>query len=76
LLVRLKSGPILISGDTYHFTDQVKNRGVPKFNSNRADSLASMDRFDRIAHNLGAKVIIQHEPADIAKLPAFPMAAE
>jgi hypothetical protein len=35
-----------------------------------------MDRFDRIAKNLGARVIIQHEPADIAKLPAFPKAAQ
>jgi glyoxylase-like metal-dependent hydrolase (beta-lactamase superfamily II) len=76
LLVRLASGPVLLSGDTYHFAQQVKNRGVPSFNTDRADTLASMDRFDRIAANLNAKVIIQHEPADIAKLPAFPKAAE
>ncbi|HEX8381154.1 MAG TPA: N-acyl homoserine lactonase family protein [Allosphingosinicella sp.] len=76
LLVRLASGPVLLSGDQYHFTEQVKNRGVPPFNHDRSDTLASMDRFDRIAANLKAKVIIQHEPADIAKLPAFPKAAE
>ncbi len=75
LLVRLASGPVLLSGDAYHFTEQVENRGVPPFNHDRADSLASMDRFDRIARNLGARVIIQHEPADVAKLPAFPEAA-
>ncbi len=75
LLVRLASGPVLLTGDLYHFTEQVANRGVPPFNHNRADTLASMDRFDRIARNLGARVIIQHEPADIAKLPAFPEAA-
>jgi len=75
LLVRLASGPVLLSGDQYHFTEQVKNRGVPPFNHDRADTLASMDRFDRIAANLKAKVIIQHEPADIAKLPAFPKSA-
>ena len=76
LLVRLASGPVLLSGDQYHFTEQVANRGVPPFNHNRADTLASHDRFDRIAANLKAKVIIQHEHADIAKLPAFPRAAE
>jgi glyoxylase-like metal-dependent hydrolase (beta-lactamase superfamily II) len=76
LLVRLASGPVLLSGDQYHFTEQVKNRGVPPFNHDRADTLASMDRFDRIAANLKAKVIIQHEPADIAKLPAFPKSAK
>lgn len=75
LLVRLASGPVLLTGDLYHFTEQVANRGVPPFNHDRADTLASMDRFDRIARNLGARVIIQHEPADIAKLPAFPEAA-
>jgi glyoxylase-like metal-dependent hydrolase (beta-lactamase superfamily II) len=75
LLVRLASGPVLLTGDLYHFTEQVANRGVPPFNHDRADTLASMDRFDRIAKNLGAKVIIQHEAADIAKLPPFPKAA-
>jgi N-acyl homoserine lactone hydrolase len=76
LLVRLASGPVLLSGDQYHFTEQVRNRGVPSFNHDRADTLASSDRFDRIAANLKAKVIIQHEPADIAKLPAFPKSAK
>jgi glyoxylase-like metal-dependent hydrolase (beta-lactamase superfamily II) len=76
LLVRLASGPVLLTGDLYHFTEQVANRGVPPFNHNRADTLASMDRFDRIARNLGARVIIQHEAADVAKLPAFPRAAQ
>jgi len=76
LLVRLASGPVLLTGDLYHFTEQVENRGVPPFNHDRADTLASMDRFDRIARNLGARVIIQHEPADVARLPAFPRAAE
>jgi glyoxylase-like metal-dependent hydrolase (beta-lactamase superfamily II) len=75
LLVRLASGPVLLSGDQYHFAEQVPNRGVPIFNTNRADTLASHDRFDRLAANLRARVIIQHEPADIAKLPPFPEAA-
>lgn len=72
LLVRLASGPVLLSGDLYHFTEQVFHRGVPPFNHSRADTLASMDRYERIARNLGARTIIQHEPADIGRLPAFP----
>ena len=75
LLVRLASGPVMLSGDTYHFAEQVAHRGVPPFNTNRAESLASMDRFDRLARNLHARVVIQHEPADVARLPAFPEAA-
>ncbi len=49
LLVRLASGPVLLSGDMYHFTEQVERRGVPPFNTSRAETLASMDRFDRLA---------------------------
>ncbi|HEY5712382.1 MAG TPA: N-acyl homoserine lactonase family protein [Allosphingosinicella sp.] len=75
LLVRLASGPVLLSGDMYHFTEQVARRGVPPFNTSRAETLASMDRFDRLVRNLHARMIIQHEPADVAKLPAFPEAA-
>lgn len=76
LLVRLASGPVLISGDQYHFTENRQIGGVPSFNVNRADTLASHDRFEKLAANLKAKVIIQHEPADVAKLPAFPQAAQ
>lgn len=75
LLVRLASGPVLLSGDIYHFTEQVERRGVPPFNTSRAETLASMDRFDRLGRNLRANVIIQHEPADVAKLPTFPASA-
>lgn len=76
LLVRLASGPVLISGDQYHFTENRQVRGVPSFNVDRANTLASHDRFEKLAANLKAKVIIQHEPADIAKLPTFPKAAQ
>lgn len=77
LLVRLpRTGPVLLTGDLYHFTENVRNRGVPSFNTDRAQTLASMDRFDRMARQLRARVVIQHEPADIAKLPAFPKSAQ
>jgi glyoxylase-like metal-dependent hydrolase (beta-lactamase superfamily II) len=76
LLVRLASGPVLISGDQYHFTENRRVGGVPSFNVDRADTLASHDRFEKLAANMKAKVIIQHEPSDVAKLPAFPKAAQ
>ncbi len=77
LLVRLKgSGPILLSGDAVHFAENWTDRGVPGFNTSRAESLASMDRLSRIARQLKARLIIQHEPADVAKLPLFPKAAD
>jgi N-acyl homoserine lactone hydrolase len=76
LLVRLASGPVLLSGDLYHAAEARQKRGVPPFNNNRPNTLASMDRFEKLAKETGAKVVIQHEPADIAKLPAFPAAAK
>jgi hypothetical protein len=75
LLVKLASGNVLLSGDLYHAAEARTLKGVPPFNTSRAETLASMDRFERLARSLRAKVIIQHEPADIAKLPAFPAAA-
>lgn len=76
LLVKLKKmGNVLISGDVVHFRENYDNDRVPSFNTDRADSLASMDRFKRIAKNLKATVIIQHDARDIGKLPAFPKAA-
>lgn len=77
LLVRLgKAAPVLLSGDQAHFQENYDSNGVPGFNTDRADTLASFDRFKGIAENLRATVIIQHEPRDIAKLPPFPKAAE
>jgi len=77
LLVRLpKLGPVLLSGDVAHFRENLDTSGVPSFNVDRAQSLASMDRFTKLARNLRATVIIQHELQDVTKLPAFPQAAE
>jgi N-acyl homoserine lactone hydrolase len=76
LLVKLASGPVLLTGDLYHSTISREKRSLPGFNTSREQTLESMDRFEKLAKKLGAKVIIQHEPADIAKLPAFPAAAK
>jgi glyoxylase-like metal-dependent hydrolase (beta-lactamase superfamily II) len=76
LLVRLKgAGPVLLSGDQFHATESFEHDQVPTYNTDRADTLASIDRFKQIAANLKATIVIQHEPADVAKLPAFPRSA-
>jgi glyoxylase-like metal-dependent hydrolase (beta-lactamase superfamily II) len=77
LLVKLKEkGNVLLTGDQAHFRENYESNGVPTFNFNRADTLASFDRFKQLAKNLNATVIIQHDPRDIDKLPAFPAAAK
>jgi glyoxylase-like metal-dependent hydrolase (beta-lactamase superfamily II) len=76
LLVRLKEkGPVILSGDAAHFQENYQNEGVPAFNYDRAETIASIERLKQIEKNLKATVIIQHDPRDVAKLPAFPAAA-
>lgn len=77
LLVRLKDmGPVVLSGDAVHFRENYEFEGVPSFNFDRAQTLASIQRMKQLEKNLKATVIIQHDPRDIGKLPAFPAAAK
>ena len=76
LLVKLKSGPVLLSGDVVHARETSKLKAVPTFNTDRDQSLQSMERFEKIAKDTGAKIVIQHDDRDIALLPPFPKAAE
>ncbi len=73
LLLQLdNSGAVLLSGDLYHLQESREHRYVPKFNTNVDDTLASMDRFEQIAADTGARVIIQHVTADYDALPRLP----
>jgi glyoxylase-like metal-dependent hydrolase (beta-lactamase superfamily II) len=77
LLVKLpQTGPVVLSGDAMHFQENYTAFGVPWFNYDRAQTVASMERIKGIAANLKAKVIIQHDARDVDKLPAFPAAAK
>ena len=77
LLVRLKDmGPVVLSGDLVHFRENSEGTGVPWFNVDRAQSVASIERVKQIVANLKATLIIQHDMRDIGKLPAFPEAAK
>ena len=77
LLVKLREkGNFLITGDLVHFHENYNSNGVPWFNVSRADTLASIDRFKKLAQTFRATVIIQHDARDIGKLPAFPAGAK
>ncbi len=77
LLVRLaQSGVVLLSGDLAHLRENYDSFGVPNFNTHRAETLASLDRFKKIAATLNATVILQHDARDVGKLPAFPASAK
>ncbi|MBV9555506.1 MAG: N-acyl homoserine lactonase family protein [Pseudolabrys sp.] len=77
LLVKLpQTGNVIIVGDAVHFRENWDAEGVPAFNYDRAQTVASLERLKAIAANLKATVIIQHDKRDIDKLPAFPAAAK
>ncbi|MEO0981583.1 MAG: N-acyl homoserine lactonase family protein [Pseudomonadota bacterium] len=79
-----QTGPVLLTGDLYHRAESRELRRVPQFNWDVTDApegvepgsitLASMDAFEARAAELGARVIIQHEPADVDPLPKPPEA--
>jgi glyoxylase-like metal-dependent hydrolase (beta-lactamase superfamily II) len=66
------AGVVLLSGDLYHSREARRLRRVPRVNTDRAATLASMDQFETIAARTHARVVIQHDPRDIAALPHFP----
>jgi N-acyl homoserine lactone hydrolase len=73
LLVKLSSyGNVILSGDMAHFRENYEGNGVPVFNTDRAQTLASMARVKQLAANLNAKVIIQHDSREVGLLPSFP----
>jgi hypothetical protein len=50
--------------------------GVPNVNTDRSQTIASIERVKQVAKNLNATVIIQHDARDVGKLPTFPAAAK
>jgi glyoxylase-like metal-dependent hydrolase (beta-lactamase superfamily II) len=67
-----QAGSVLLTGDLYHSRENRRNRRVPRINTSRAQTLESMQRFEAIAVHDHARVVIQHDPRDIAVLPRPP----
>jgi glyoxylase-like metal-dependent hydrolase (beta-lactamase superfamily II) len=73
LMVKLpKSGTVILSADLYSTRDSRKARRVPMDNVSRADTLASIDRIEKIVANTKGRLVVQHDPADFKSLPKFP----
>ena len=62
------SGPVVLSGDLYHFAISREDRRVPAFNVDREMTLASMDRVEALVAETGATFWIEHELASFEKL--------
>ncbi|HTT40237.1 MAG TPA: N-acyl homoserine lactonase family protein [Burkholderiales bacterium] len=75
LLVHLKnSGFIILSGDVAHSEENFEKDAVPSLNTDKAESIASMEKIRRMIATYKAKFFINHdkEQTDTLKLlPAF-----
>ena len=75
LLVHLKnSGFIILSGDVVHLEENFENDTVPSLNTDKAASIASMERVRRMIATYKAKLFINHDKAEsdaLKLIPAF-----
>src|SRR5262249_16176665 len=77
LLVKLpQMGAVVISGYAEYFPANYDSDGVPASKFDGAETGGSLERIKKIAANLKATVIIQHDARDVDKLPAFPASAK
>jgi len=66
------TGPIVLSGDLYHFALSRKDRRVPSFNVDADATLSSMDRVEKFLEEEGATLWIEHELALFKQLKKSP----
>lgn len=66
------AGTVLLSGDLYHLHEAREKRTIPVFNTDPEQTLKSMDKFEALAKEKNARVIIQHSAGDFDALPKPP----
>ena len=75
LLVHLRnSGFIILSGDVVHSEENFEDNIVPSLNTDKAASIASMDRVRKMIATYKAKLFINHDKAEsdaLKLIPAF-----
>lgn len=56
-----ETGPVVLSGDLYHFTKNRELKGVPAFNTSKEETLASMEAIEAFIKEKNATLWIQHD---------------
>jgi len=62
-LMLANTGPLILSGDLYHFRFSRENRRTPVFNHSGETTLAAMDKVEALVSELNATFWIQHDKA-------------
>ena len=65
-------GPLLLSGDLYHFYENREYKRIPIFNYDVRQTRESMKKFEAFAQEKEAKVYLQHQKDDFNKMPKAP----
>ena len=75
LLLQLNNmGPLMLSGDLYHFAESRALRRAPEFNVDAEQTFRSMDKVEALIKSTGATLWIEHEQAlaqSLSLAPAF-----
>lgn len=56
-----ETGPVVLSGDLYHFKKNREHKRVPSFNFDKEQTLAAMDVIEQFVDAEGAQFWIQHD---------------
>ncbi len=67
-----ETGPVVLSGDLYHFTKNRQHRRVPSFNYDKPQTLEAMDAIEAFVKARGAQLWIQHDKEQNATIKHSP----
>lgn len=67
-----KTGPIVLSGDLYHYPEERKLKRVPTFETDQAQTAATREKIEDFLKQSGAELWIQHDYIANSKLKKAP----
>ena len=67
-----KTGPVLVSGDLYHYPEERKQKLIPTTEFNPDETIASRAAIEAFLKQTGAQLWIQHDLTATAKLKKSP----
>jgi len=67
-----RTGPVLLSGDLYHYPEELKLKIVPGFDFNKEQTAKSRESIEAFVKQVKGQLWIQHDSAASAKLKKSP----
>lgn len=67
-----KTGPIVLSGDLYHYPEEREQKRVPTFETDQAQTVVTREAIEKFLKESGAQLWIQHDYIANSKLKKAP----